>query len=83
MNDMTNVFKYILLAFLVMLNKFIKMFIDFSKQKGDPDINSGLPNLANNFCELGGNILFVRMVYDACVCHVPVRGVKKTFYLRI
>ena len=60
-----------------MLNKFIKNFIDFSKQKGDPGINSGLPTLENVFGELGENILFVRRVYDAGVCHGPVPVVKK------
>ena len=66
-----------------MLNKFIKMFIDFSKQKGDSGINSGLPNLANIFGKLSENILFVRMVTYACVCHGPVPVVKKTLFLRI
>ena len=40
------------------------MFIDFSKQMGDPGINSGLLTLENSFGELGENILFVRSVYD-------------------
>ena len=53
------------------------MFIDFSKQKGDPGINSELPTLENSFGELGINILFVRSVYDAGVCHGPVPVVKK------
>ena len=59
------------------------MFIDFSKHNGDPGINFGLPTLANGFGELGENILFVRSVYDACVCHGPVPVVNKTFFLRI
>ena len=50
---------------------------------GDPGINSGLPNLANSFGELGENILLVKMVYDACVCHGPVPVVKKTLFLSI
>ena len=53
------------------------MFIDFSKHNGDPGINSGLPTLANSFGELRENILFVRSVYNACVCHEPVPVVKK------
>ena len=80
---MTNDCKYILLTFSVLLNKFIKMFIDFFKHNGYPRINSGLPNLANSFGELGQNIIFVRRVYDACVCHGPVPVVKKTFFIRI
>ena len=80
---MTNDCKYILLTFSVLLNKFIKMFIDFLKHNGDPTINSGLPNLANSFGELGQNIIFVRRVYDACVCHGPVPVAKKKFFLRI
>ena len=36
LNDMTNDCKYILLTFYVLLNKFIKMFIDFSKHNGYP-----------------------------------------------
>ena len=74
---MTNVFKYILLTFSVVLNKFIKIFVDFSKHMGDPGINSGLPSLENSFGKIGGNILFVRRVYDAGVCHGPVPVVKK------
>ena len=66
-----------------MLNKFIKMLIDYSKQKGDPGINSGLTTLENSFGELGKNILFVRRVYDAGVCHGPVPVVKKKLSLRI
>ena len=66
-----------------MLNLFIKILIDFSKQKGDLGINSGLPTLANSFGKLGGNILFVRMFYDAGVCHVPVPVVKKKLFLGI
>ena len=73
---MTNDCKYILVTFSVLLNKFIKMFIDFSKHNGDPGNNSGLPTLANSFGELGENILFVRSVYNACVCHGPVPVVK-------
>ena len=63
-----------------MLNKFIKMFIDFSKQKGDPGINSGLPTLANRFGELGENILFIIRVYDTSVCHGTVPVVKKNYF---
>ena len=74
---MTNVFKYILLNFSVVMNKFIKMFIDFLKHMGYPGINSGLPTIENSFGELGENILFVRRVYDAGVCHGPVLVVKK------
>ena len=59
-----------------MLNLFIKMFIDFSKQKGDLGINSGLTTLENSFGKLSENILFVRRVYDAGVCHGPVPVVK-------
>ena len=59
------------------------MFIDFSKQMGDPGINSGLPTLENNFGKLGENILFVRRVYDAGVCHGPVPVVKKKLSIRI
>ena len=66
-----------------MLNKFIKIFIDFSKHKGDPGINSELPTLANSFGELGENILIVTNVRNACVCHGPVPVIKKTFSLRI
>ena len=80
---MTNYCKYILLTFSVFMNNFIRMFIDFSKHNGDPGINSGLPNLANIFDKLSENILFVRMVYDAYLCHGPVPVVKKTFFLRI
>ena len=80
---MTNDCKYILMTFSVLLNKFIKMFIDFSKYNGDPRINSGLPTLANSFGELGENILFVRRVYDAVVCHGPVSVIKKKLFLRI
>ena len=76
---MTNVFKYILLAFSALMNKAIKIFIDFSKYMGDPRINSGLPTLENSFGELGENILFVRRVYDAGVCHGPVPVVRKNF----
>ena len=53
------------------------MFIDFSKHKGDPGINSGLPTLTNSTGKLGENILIVRSVYNACVCHGPVPVVKK------
>ena len=53
------------------------MFIDFSKQKGDPGINSVLPTIADSFGELKENILFVRRVYDAGVFHGPVPVVKK------
>ena len=66
-----------------MLNEFIKMFIDFSKQKGDLGINSGLPTLEKSFGELGENILFVRRVYDAGECHGPVPFVKKKLSTRI
>ena len=66
-----------------MMKKFMKMFIDCSKQKGDLGINSGLPNLANSFGEFGENILFVRMVYNSCVCHGTVPVVKETLFLRI
>ena len=74
---MTNDCKYILLTFSVLLNKFIKMFMDFSKNNGDPGINSGLPTLANSSGKLGENILIVRSVYNACVCHGPVPVIKK------
>ena len=67
MNDTTNVFKYILLAFSVVLNKAKEMFIDFSKHMGYPGINSGLPTIEKSFGELGENILFVRKVYYAGV----------------
>ena len=83
MNDRTNVFKYILPAFSVVLNKAIKMFIDFSKHMGDPGINSGLSTLENSLGKHGENILFVRRVYDAGVCHGPVPVVKKKLSLRI
>ena len=53
------------------------MFIYFSKQKGDPGINSGLPTLEISFGKLGENVLFVRSVYDAGVCHGPLPVVKK------
>ena len=53
------------------------MFIDFSKHMGDPGINSGLTTLENSFGKLGENILFVRRVYDAGVCHGPVPVIKK------
>ena len=66
-----------------MLNLFIKMFIYFSKQKGDLGINYGLPTLENSFGKLGENILFVRRVYDAGVCHGAVPAVKKKLFLRI
>ena len=59
------------------------MFIYFSKQKGDPGINYGLPTIENSFGELGENIIFVRSVYDAGVCHGPVPVVKKKLSLRI
>ena len=55
------------------------MFIDFSKHMGDPGINSGLPNLENSFGELKENILFVRRVYDAGVCHGPEPVVMKKY----
>ena len=53
LNDMNNIFKYILQTLFVILIKFIKMFIDFSKHMGDPGINSGLPTLENSFGKLG------------------------------
>ena len=59
------------------------MFIDYSKHNGDPGINSGLPTLANSSGELGENILIVRSVHNAGVCHGPVPVVKKTFFIRI
>ena len=80
---MTNDCKYILLTFSVFLNKFIKMFIDFSKHNGDPGINSGLTTTENSFDELRKNILFVRRVYDVGVYHGPVPVVKKKLPLRI
>ena len=80
---MTNCFKYILLTFSAVLNKFIKMFLDFSKHMGDPEINSGIPTLENSFGRLWVNILFVRRVYDAILCHGPVPVVKKKLSLRI
>ena len=83
MNDTTNVFKYILRAFYVVLNKFIKTFIDFSKHMGDHGINSGLTTTENSFDELRKNILFVRRVYDVGVYHGPVPVVKKKLSLRI
>ena len=83
LNYMTNYCKYILLTFSVLLNKFIKMFIDISKHNGDPGINSGLPTLANSSGKLRENILIVRSVHNACVCHGPVPVVKKTLFLRI
>ena len=55
----------------------------FSKHKGDPGINSGLPTLTNSTGKLGENILIVRSVYNSCLCHGPVPVVKKTFFLRI
>ena len=59
------------------------MFIDFSKHKGDPGINFGLPALENSIGKLGENILIVTKVHNACVCHGPVPVIKKTFSLRI
>ena len=50
---MTNIFLIFFTGLFVMLNLFIKMLIDFLKQKGDLGINSGLPTLANSFGELG------------------------------
>ena len=44
---------------------------------GDPGINSGLPTLENSLGKHGENILFIRRVYDAGVCHEPVPVVKK------
>ena len=66
-----------------MLKKFIKMFIESLKHMGDPGINSGLPTLEKSFGELGENILFVRRVYDAGVCHVPVPVVREKLSLTI
>ena len=66
-----------------MLNLFIRMFMDFSKQRGDLGINSGLLTLENSFGELGENIRFVRRVYGVGVCHEPVLVVKKKLFLRI
>ena len=80
---MTNYCKYISLNFSVLLNKFIKMFKDFSKHNGDPGNNSGLPTLANSFGGLGENILFVRNVYNVCVCHGPVPVINKTLFISI
>ena len=78
--DTTNVLKYILLTFSVVLNKFIKMFIDFLKHIGDPGINSGLSTIENSFGKLRENILLVRGVYDAGVCHGPVLVVRKKLF---
>ena len=50
---------------------------------GDPGIKYGLLTLENIFGKLGVNILFVRRVYDAGVCHGPVPVVKKKLSLRI
>ena len=44
---------------------------------GDPGIKYGLPILENSFGEPEKNILFVRRVYDAGVCHGPVPVVNK------
>ena len=54
------------------------MFIDFLRQKKDLGINSGFFTLENSFVKLRENILFVRRVYDAGVCHGPVPVVRKT-----
>ena len=79
MHDITNVFKYILLAFYVVLKKAIEMFIDFLKHMGDLGINSGLHSLENSFVKLGEDKLSVRRVYDAGVCHGPVPVVNKNY----
>ena len=50
---MSNVFRYILLAFSVLLNNAIKMSIDFLKHMGDPGINYGLPTLENSLANSG------------------------------
>ena len=50
---------------------------------GDPGINYGLPTLENSFGELKENILFVRRVYHAGVCHGPVPVAKKKLSIRI
>ena len=52
MHDITNVFKYILLTFSVVLNEAIEMSIDFSKHMGDLGINYGLTSLENSFGKL-------------------------------
>ena len=77
MHDITNVFKYILLTFSVVLNEAIEMSIDFSKHMGDLGINYGLTSLENRFGKLREDNIFVRRVCDAVVCHVPVPVVKK------
>ena len=63
---MTNDCKYILLTFSVLLKKFIKMFIDVLKHKGDPGINFGLPTLENSIGKLGENIL----IAEVSIMHV-------------
>ena len=82
MNDTTNVFKYILRAFYVVLNEFIKTFIDFSKHMGDPGINSGLTTPENSFDELREYILVARRFYGTGVCHVPVPVVEIKFSIK-
>ena len=80
---MTNVFKYIILTFFVIMKKFIKMFIDFSKHMGDPGINYGLPTLENSFGKLGEDKLVVRRVYGIYVCHGTVIAVQNKVSIRI
>ena len=60
-----------------------KMFIDFLKHMGDPGINSRFRTIENSFGKFGENILFVRIVYDAGVCHGPVPVANKKLSLRI
>ena len=78
LNDVTNLFKYIFTGLFYSAEQVYKNVHRFSKHMGDPGINSGLPNLANIFDKLSENILFVRMVTYACVCHGPVPVVKKS-----